>query len=1362
MPIPTPKSRAFPLYSVTILPSVVVRLGRLASTSAGADNYYVGSTITITGGSGVGASSRITAYCGLAHTSCEGMDSSGTLQAVAVTQHELDLSNALQTRSSYPSSLTNVASTVKVRLPAVDGSGKSVPNTLGDTTCASHLVSPYMTTYSGGDCIGTYIGKNIYITKGTGSGQVGLIRAGPDSNRDVLVTGLLGVCSGGVDAIACYDNWHYGEQDCKANTGSRCVHDGDCTGGPNARCMPPVDTTSEYTISDSPSSSTCNTLCNGVAAFTATIDISSTITLDTTSTYSISRGCYDERFGAGMRRMGSSGTGAGQQQVALDWKVLVTDEVIARPAITSDGSVIVAAVKGSLTKIAASGAKMWNIYVGSVVGNPAIGSDGTIYFGSGDRNIWAVTDSGVTRWRYPTPMPVQASPLVTDDAVYIGDRNGTFYRFNLDGSVRWRYYTQGEIWGGAKMTRDGKVVFGSMDTYLYCLDSETGKQLWNYTVGQEIVGIPLIQDVSIVYGTRENEEEYGQVIALKMDGTLRWTYPATSSIESEPAEGPNGVVYVSTVDGKLLAIQADGQLLWKYNTGGTGGVCTRRYGTEQLTIGTTATDGDTAADSDTPSVGTDTQVILGTSASTVDDYYKGYRATFKIGEGTLVSGQFRGVQSATIAYVPESTTNTHDTVFTDSSDQLVAFAVSFTATDSMIADETFTLSLKGITTPTVAGTALLDNAAPAALSPAIVAPGRTAFSGTTGTATAGSTTSITLDGTGCGSDDLCRGATITFLTGTGAGQTAIITKYVHSTKVATISFVEVPADTTTTYSISSYAIPKFKVGYSHTGTAGDVGVLTFTVISSVGTADCTTGCSNTVIKLDGTTDGTTHSSVAGYHDGHMIEFTGGTGAGQISYCRTYTVSQCVMDFVNVPPAADTTYKIGPVVQSGEKVVVSTAYTATLLYPHYSGVSQNTPSTTAMDLAAASNDIMTDIYTGMTVEINYITATPCQLDASTLTSLDDTSFELNSQPAATAQCKYFAGAYLKVAGSTELMEIVSVTDNTPVGTSTVVVRRAQLGTSETLYSGTPAITMYAYSLVTGYTAGTPGAIAYNALSIAPGTGDAYRFLGTSSQLELIGSSRADGTSVPRGIVKKETVPEYNSATVTLLDENAITSLTYVGATLTITEGRGASLVGKITAYTLATGVASVEWEGSVEEAPKGTGDAGYATSGHPLSFYTITAQGTVTSYVGASLTMTVTDVGADVRYQAKLCTTYLVGAAGNNLKCTANAYAATPVYIDWAGGSWCEAGGGRGWGATSPCVANGLVVTTSSNKFVYGLSAEGTVQFKYMTGKRIKAPPRCALNADKTLTIYSGSSDHYLYRLTAEAPRVLRGSSWYSE
>ena len=82
---------------------------------------------------------------------------------------------------------------------------------------------------------------------------------------------------------------------------------------------------------------------------------------------------------------------------------------------------------------------------------------------------------------------------------------------------------------------------------------------------------------------------------------------------------------------------------------------------------------------------------------------------------------------------------------------------------------------------------------------------KTETASNTGTAQASgnSTTSITLANTASTTDDIYNVQTISLLTGTGAGQSAVITDYVGSTRVATASFSTAP-DSTTTYSITSF------------------------------------------------------------------------------------------------------------------------------------------------------------------------------------------------------------------------------------------------------------------------------------------------------------------------------------------------------------------------------------------------------------------------------------------------------------------------------------------------------------------------------------------------------------------------------
>jgi hypothetical protein len=72
-----------------------------------------------------------------------------------------------------------------------------------------------------------------------------------------------------------------------------------------------------------------------------------------------------------------------------------------------------------------------------------------------------------------------------------------------------------------------------------------------------------------------------------------------------------------------------------------------------------------------------------------------------------------------------------------------------------------------------------------------------------GTAQAGAATTITLASTSSAVDDTYNGQTVTVTSGTGAGQSAVITDYVGSTKVATVASWSVATpDNTSVYKIS--------------------------------------------------------------------------------------------------------------------------------------------------------------------------------------------------------------------------------------------------------------------------------------------------------------------------------------------------------------------------------------------------------------------------------------------------------------------------------------------------------------------------------------------------------------------------------
>mmetsp|Transcript_39744 Transcript_39744/g.105959 ORF Transcript_39744/g.105959 Transcript_39744/m.105959 type:complete len:168 (-) Transcript_39744:352-855(-) len=79
------------------------------------------------------------------------------------------------------------------------------------------------------------------------------------------------------------------------------------------------------------------------------------------------------------------------------------------------------------------------------------------------------------------------------------------------------------------------------------------------------------------------------------------------------------------------------------------------------------------------------------------------------------------------------------------------------------------------------------------------------------------------------------------------------------------------------------------------------------------------------------------------------------------------------------------------------------------------------------------------------------------------------------------------------------------------------------------------------------------------------------------------------------------------------------------------------------------------------------------------------------------------------------------------------------------------------GATSPTLCGDSIVTTSQNKYVYGLGPrDGELRWKFATARRIRSPARCWEQTDafgtRSATVFTGSNDRYLYALDLPAPR----------
>ncbi|UCE39396.1 MAG: PQQ-binding-like beta-propeller repeat protein [Thermoplasmata archaeon] len=161
--------------------------------------------------------------------------------------------------------------------------------------------------------------------------------------------------------------------------------------------------------------------------------------------------------------------------------------------------------------------------------------NGSIYIGGADYKINGAlycldAQTGEEKWRFLPPgegrfSEVYSSAAVHDDIVFIHawhktpgpeEERGTVFAIrgdlNGDGNItnneiKWSFITWDDEGGSSPTVADGKVLVGSTNKKLYCIDEYTGEELWNLTTGGQIVASPTVA-YGIVYITSEDGTLY--------------------------------------------------------------------------------------------------------------------------------------------------------------------------------------------------------------------------------------------------------------------------------------------------------------------------------------------------------------------------------------------------------------------------------------------------------------------------------------------------------------------------------------------------------------------------------------------------------------------------------------------------------------------------------------------------------------------------------------------------------------------------------------------------------------------------------------------------------------------------------------
>lgn len=274
----------------------------------------------------------------------------------------------------------------------------------------------------------------------------------------------------------------------------------------------------------------------------------------------------------------------GPQTANLKWTFDTGSSITSSPIIGFDNTIYIGSRDGNFYAINPDGSQKWVYDTESTIyhSTPVLSQDGTIYFGSEDGYVYAINPDGTLKWRFIYASDdIFSSPAIAigpDGTIYIGSElQNNLYALTPGGNLKWRYHANGYFNSSPSIAEDGTIYIGSGPGTNFALHAinPDGSRKWIHPVDSWIYwssSAISATDGTIYIGSYTipsfNPQE-GRVYAINPDGSRKWTYNTGGKVDSSPAIGSDGTIYIGSDDGKIQALNSgDGSLKWEYTATG--------------------------------------------------------------------------------------------------------------------------------------------------------------------------------------------------------------------------------------------------------------------------------------------------------------------------------------------------------------------------------------------------------------------------------------------------------------------------------------------------------------------------------------------------------------------------------------------------------------------------------------------------------------------------------------------------------------------------------------------------------------------------------------------------------------------------
>ncbi|MGD0091043.1 MAG: PQQ-binding-like beta-propeller repeat protein [Planctomycetota bacterium] len=261
---------------------------------------------------------------------------------------------------------------------------------------------------------------------------------------------------------------------------------------------------------------------------------------------------------------------------------------------------------------------LWTFKCGSQIKGSAAIAGGRVFFGSDDSNVYALRlQDGAKLWEFTTGSVVESTPCVVGGVLFVGSTDQYLYALEAKtGALCWRYATEGEIKAGpnfisgaalglsqpcqptlspqeecfnkvssptqllhgdpvwlGELTKmkhclsqgrgeleGGRVLIGSYDNKLHCVDAATGEPVWTLDTGNYVNGCAAIAEGQTVFGACDGQLH---IVDVKT-GTETARVDAGAYISASPGLR-DGVAYVGQSERDLLAVDIrKAAVVWRF------------------------------------------------------------------------------------------------------------------------------------------------------------------------------------------------------------------------------------------------------------------------------------------------------------------------------------------------------------------------------------------------------------------------------------------------------------------------------------------------------------------------------------------------------------------------------------------------------------------------------------------------------------------------------------------------------------------------------------------------------------------------------------------------------------------------------